>query len=167
MKCFICMVFLLNAATGRAADKRQLNEMTVRWVAYYAAAYHVPLELVEAVIDEESGWNPYAVSSKGAAGIMQLMPETAIRFGVHDRFRLDENIRGGIAYLAWLTEKFDGDLRLVTAAYYVGEGPISSRGLAYSCADVRRYVARVARRYQSRRLLIARSLVPAPGKVWR
>jgi soluble lytic murein transglycosylase-like protein len=167
MKCFICVVFLLRSATGRAADNRQLYEMSVRFVAYYAAAYHVPLELVEAVIDEESGWNPYAVSSKGAAGIMQLMPETAIRFGVYNRFRLDENIRGGIAYLAWLTEKFNGDLRLVTAAYYVGERPISSRGLAYSCADVQSYVARVARRYRSRRLFIARSLVPAASKLRR
>jgi soluble lytic murein transglycosylase-like protein len=164
MKCFICVGFLLSAATGRATDSRQLNEISVRWVAYYAAAYHVPVELVEAVIDEESGWNPYALSSKGAAGIMQLMPETAIRFGVHNRFRLDENIRGGIAYLAWLTQKFNGDLRLVTAAYYVGEGPISRRGLAYSCADVQSYVARVARGYRSRRLLIARLLCRLQAK---
>jgi soluble lytic murein transglycosylase-like protein len=167
MKWFICVVFLLIAATGRAADQRKLNEMSVRWVAYYAAAYDVPLELVEAVIEEESGWNPYALSRKGAAGIMQLTPETAIRFGVHNRFRLDENIRGGVAYLAWLSQKFKGDLRLVTAAYYVGEGPISSRGLAYSCADVQSYVARVARGYRSRRLLIARSLVPAASKMRR
>jgi soluble lytic murein transglycosylase-like protein len=167
MKSFVCVVFLLSAATGRAADNLQLHATSMRWVTYYAAAYRVPLELVEAIIDEESGWNPYAVSSKGAAGIMQLMPETAIRFGVLNRFRVDENIRGGVAYLAWLTERFNGDLRLVTAAYYVGEGPISSRRLAYSSADVPRYVARVARRYQSRRLLIARSLVPAPSKVWR
>ena len=167
MKCFICVVFLLSAATGRAADNHQLDETSVLWVAYYAATYHVPLELVEAVIDEESGWNPYAVSSKGAAGIMQLMPATAIRFGVHNRLRLDENIRGGIAYLAWLMEKFKGDLRLVTAAYYVGEGPIISRGLTYTCADVQSYVARVARRYRSRRLLIARSPVPAVSKLRR
>jgi soluble lytic murein transglycosylase-like protein len=46
----------------------------MRWVEYYAAIYRVPIELVEAIIDEESGWKPYAVSSKGAAGIMQLMP---------------------------------------------------------------------------------------------
>src|SRR5215467_9847166 len=150
MKRFICGVFLLSAATGRAADNRQLDETSLRWVVYYAAAYHVPLALVEAIIDQESGWNPDALSSQGAAGIMQLMPETAIRFGVHNRFRPDENIRGGIAYLAWLIAKFNGDLRLVTAAYYVGEGPISSRGLRYSCANVQGYVARVARGYRSR-----------------
>jgi soluble lytic murein transglycosylase-like protein len=58
----------------------------VQWAEYYAAVYQVPVELVAAIIDEESGWNPYAVSKKGAAGIMQLMPATAMRFGVRNRF---------------------------------------------------------------------------------
>jgi soluble lytic murein transglycosylase-like protein len=104
-----------------------------------------------AIIDEESGWNPYAVSDKGAVGLMQLVPQTALRFGVHNWFRPDENIRGGVAYLAWLSRKFGGDLRLVTAAYYVGEDPISRRGLDYSSADVQGYVKRLAKRYRVRR----------------
>jgi soluble lytic murein transglycosylase-like protein len=104
-----------------------------------------------AIIDEESGWNPYAVSEKGAVGLMQLMPQTALRFGVRDRFRPDENIRGGVAYLAWLNREFGGDLRLITAAYYVGEDPISRRKLDYSSAGVQGYVKRVARRYRARR----------------
>ena len=110
----------------------------------------VPVELVAAIIDEESGWNPYAVSNKGAAGIMQLMPATAVRFGVRNRFLVQENIRGGVAYLAWLKQKFNGDLRLITAAYYVGEYAISSRGLEYSSPDVQGYVKRVAQRYRVR-----------------
>ena len=129
----------------------QLRDLSARWAVYYAAAYQVPVELVEAIIDEESGWNSYAVSSKGAAGIMQLMPETAARFGVHNRFRIEENIRGGVAYLAWLSRKFNGDLRLMTAAYYVGEYPIARRGLDYSSPDVQGYVQRVSQRYQVRR----------------
>jgi soluble lytic murein transglycosylase len=160
MKCLFCLLLLSGIAIAQSTGSRQLRRKAMKSAIYYAAAYHVPIELVEAIIDEESNWNPYAVSSKGAAGIMQLMPQTAIRFGVHDRFHVDENIRGGVAYLAWLANKFRGDLRLVTAAYYAGEGPISSRGLAYSCADVQRYVAGVARRYRSRRLLIANSLPP-------
>ena len=108
-----------------------------------------------AVIDEESGWNPYAVSKKGAAGIMQLMPATAMRFGVRNRFVVQENIRGGVAYLAWLKQRFNGDLRLITAAYYVGESTISLRGLQYSSPDVQGYVRRVARRYRTRRALRA------------
>jgi len=130
----------------------QLRGLSARWALYYAAADRVPVELVEAIIDEESGWNPYAVSSKGAAGIMQLMPETAVRFGVHNRFHVEENIRGGVAYLAWLSWKFNGDLRLMTAAYYVGEYPIALRGLDYSSPDVQGYVQRVSRRYRVRRL---------------
>jgi soluble lytic murein transglycosylase-like protein len=112
---------------------------------------------VAAIIDEESGWNPDAVSDKGAAGIMQLMPATAVRFGVRNRFLVQENIRGGVAYLAWLTQKFNGDLRLITAAYYVGEYTIASRGLDYSSPDVQIYVKRVAQRYRLRRVLRARS----------
>jgi soluble lytic murein transglycosylase-like protein len=131
---------------------RQVRDLSARWAEYYAAVYQVPIELVEAIIDEESGWNPYAVSSKGAAGIMQLMPATAVRFGVHNRFRVDENIHGGVAYLAWLERRFNGDLRLITAAYYVGEYPISLRGLDYSSPDVQLYVQRVSRRYRTRRM---------------
>jgi soluble lytic murein transglycosylase-like protein len=151
------LVLLVSTASGQVTDVRHVRVVAGRWAEYYASVYRVPVELVEAIIDEESGWNPYAVSSKGAAGIMQLMPETAIRFGVHNRFRMDENIQGGVAYLAWLNWKFSGDLRLITAAYYVGEYPISLRGLDYSSPDVQGYVKRVAERYRSRRLDQARS----------
>jgi len=64
---------------------------------------------------------------------------------------VDENIHGGVAYLAWLTRKFNGDLRLITAAYYVGEYPISVWGLDYSSPDVQGYVQRVSRCFRARR----------------
>ena len=134
-----------------AAGTSNVRELSTRWAEYYAKVYRVPVDLVAAIIDEESGWNPYAVSEKGAVGLMQLMPQTAVRFGVRNRFRLDENIRGGVAYLDWLNHEFEGDLRLVTAAYYVGENPILARRLEYSSADVQGYVNRVARRYRARR----------------
>lgn len=133
-----------------------VRELSTRWAEYYAEVYRVPVDLVDAIIDEESCWNPYAVSKKGAVGLMQLMPQTAVRFGVRNRFRLDENIRGGVAYLAWLSHEFEGDLRLVTAAYYVGENPILQRRLEYSSTDVQGYVNRVARRYRARRRRKAR-----------
>jgi soluble lytic murein transglycosylase-like protein len=145
------LVFAGSTASAQVSDARQLRGVSERWAEYYAAVYRMQVELVEAIIDEESGWNPYAVSSKGAAGIMQLMPQTALRFGVHNRFRVDESIHGGVAYLAWLRQRFHGDLRLITAAYYVGEYPISRRGLDYSSRDVQGYVARVAERYRMRR----------------
>ena len=153
MRCFL--VLLMGAAGAQMADAYPLREISAQWAEYYAAQYHVPVELVAAIIDEESGWNPYAVSNKGAAGIMQLMPATAVRFGVRNRFLVQENIRGGVAYLAWLKQKFNGDLRLITAAYYVGEYAISSQGLEYSSPDVQGYVKRVAQRYRVRRALKA------------
>jgi soluble lytic murein transglycosylase-like protein len=156
MKWPICLVLLVATASAQTLNVNRLHETSMRWVEYYAAAYRVPIELIEAIIDEESGWNPYAVSSKGAAGIMQLMPQTAIRFGVHNRFRVNENVQGGVAYLAWLRQRFGGDLRLVTAAYYVGEESISARGPAYPSRDVQGYVTRVAHQYRSRCLLRAR-----------
>ena len=145
----LLMVRLVTAQATRTP--RDVRRLSGEWVGYYAAVYRVPTELVEAIIDEESGWNPYAVSRKGAVGLMQLMPQTAIRFGVQDRFRVNENIRGGVAYLACLYDEFGGDLRLVTAAYYVGEAPILLRRLEYSSADVQGYVSRVARRYRVRK----------------
>jgi len=153
--CFL--VLLVGTARAQVPDARAPQDVSVRWAEYYAAVYQVPVELVAAIIDEESGWNPYAVSKKGAAGIMQLMPATAVRFGVRNRFLVQENIRGGVAYLAWLKRKFNGDPRLITAAYYVGEYAISSRGLDYSSPDVQGYVKRVAQRYRVRRVLRARS----------
>ena len=153
--CFL--VLLVGTTRAEVPNARPPRDVSAQWAEYYAAVYHVPVELVAAIIDEESGWNPYAVSNKGAAGIMQLMPATAVRFGVRNRFLVQENIRGGIAYLAWLKQKFNGDLRLITAAYYVGEKEISSRGLEYSSPEAQGYVKRVAQRYRARRVLRARS----------
>jgi soluble lytic murein transglycosylase-like protein len=152
----ILLLSLVGTAGAQVTNIGHLRYLSERWAEYYATVYRVPVDLVDAIIDAESGWNPYAVSSKGAAGIMQLMPGTAVRFGVRNRFRLDENIRGGVAYLAWLNQKFNGDLRLITAAYYVGEYPINLRGLAYSSPDVQGYTKRVAQRYRARRALRAR-----------
>jgi soluble lytic murein transglycosylase-like protein len=77
-----------------------------RWAKYYAREYSVPSELVIAVIDVESHWQSYVVSKKGAAGLMQLRPATAYRFGVTNRFVVQENIRGGVTYLAELMHQF-------------------------------------------------------------
>jgi len=151
------LVLLVGVSRAQVRDACSMQPASVRWAEYYAALYQVPVELVAAIIDEESGWNPYAVSNKGAAGIMQLMPATARRFGVRNRFVVQENIRGGVAYLAWLKQKFQADLRLIAAAYYVGEVTISLRGLEYSSPDVQAYVKRIARRYRLRRALRAHS----------
>lgn len=133
---------------AHVANAETVRESSARCAATYASAFEVPVELVDAVIQVESDWNPYAVSRKGAAGLMQLMPATAIRFGVEDRFDIEQNVRGGVAYLAWLIRLFRGDLRLAVAAYQVGESRILVRGLAYSSPKVFQYVSRVAQLYR-------------------
>ena len=160
-------MLLVGTARAQVCDACCVRDVSARWAQLYAAVYNVPVELVAAIIDEESGWNPYAVSKKGAAGIMQLMPATAVRFGVRNRFVVQENIRGGVAYLAWLKQRFNGDLRLITAAYYVGESTISLRGLQYSSPDVQGYVKRVAQRYRMRRTLRAWSEVTQQKQTMR
>ena len=123
----------------------------MQWADHYAAVYQVPRELVHSIIEAESGWHPRAISNKGAVGLMQLMPATALTFGVTNRFEIEQNIRGGVAYLARLLKLFDGDVRLVAAAYLTGENRILPTGLAYSNAEVYRYVSKVARLYREKR----------------
>jgi soluble lytic murein transglycosylase-like protein len=119
---------------------------------FYADRYGVPRELVYAIIEVESAWRPYAVSGKGAAGLMQLMPATAATFGVRNRFRIEENVQGGVAYLSWLQHRFQGDLRLVTAAYFAGESRIAQRGLSYNSREVYGYVRRVVEVYRRQQI---------------
>lgn len=142
---------VVTASVARADDSVGEREFAARCAASYASSYQIPVELVDAIIQVESAWNPRAVSIKGAAGLMQLMPATAIRFGVRNRFDIEENIRGGVAYLAWLIQLFNGDLRLAVGAYQVGESQILSRGLAYSSPEVFQYVSRVAQLYRAMR----------------
>jgi soluble lytic murein transglycosylase-like protein len=123
----------------------------MQWADHYAAVYQVPRELVHSIIEIESDWHPRVISNKGAVGLMQLMPATALTFGVTNRFEIEQNIRGGVAYLARLLKLFDGDLRLVAAAYLTGEDRILPAGLSYSNAEVYRYVSKVARLYREKR----------------
>ncbi len=90
-----------------------------------AAAWHgVPVPFVRAVIQTESQFDPRAVSSVGAQGLMQLMPATARRFGVADPFDPQQNIFGGVRYLRWLLDKFGGDQTLAAAGYNAGENAV-------------------------------------------
>ena len=123
----------------------------VGWADYWADRYGVERELVHAVIEAESAWNPRAVSRAGAAGLMQLMPATAVAFRVANRFDVAENIRGGVAYLARLNELCGGDRRLILASYNAGEHRVLRQGLNYRSREVYSYVARVAHLYRRNR----------------
>ena len=122
-------------------------------------------EFVHSIIEVESAWNPRAVSTEGAVGLMQLMPATAVTFGVTNRFDIEQNIRAGVAYLACLLKLFDGDLRLVAAAYLTGENRILPAGLAYSRVEVYQYVSKVARLYREKRFKRLQGEVFAQNKL--
>jgi soluble lytic murein transglycosylase-like protein len=121
------------------------------FVRQYAAHYRVPPELIAALIDVESRWNPRAVSGKGAMGLMQLMPATARRFGAFDPFNVEQNIAAGTRYVTALMWEFHGDLRLVAAAYYAGDRGIAREQLGYRNPDVVAYVQAVRRQYMLRK----------------
>jgi len=112
-------------------------------IMHYAHEYGVEPTLVRAVVHAESAFNPDAVSSKGAGGLMQLMPGTAARYGVHDRFNPQANIAGGVAYLAFLLDLFNGNERLAVAAYNAGEGAVKKYGGVPPYNETRKYVKRV------------------------
>ncbi len=112
-------------------------------IRYYAQQYGVDPTLVRAVIHAESAFNPDAVSSAGAGGLMQLMPQTAARFGVADRFNPKENIAGGVAYLAFLLDLFHGDRQLAVAAYNAGEAAVQKYSGVPPYNETQNYVSRV------------------------
>ena len=126
-----------------------------RRVEHYANYYRVPPELIAALIDVESDWNPRAVSNKGAMGMMQLMPATARRFGALQPFDAEQNIAAGTRYVTTLMWEFHGDLRLVAAAYYAGDRWVGQKQLNYRNPDVIAYVQAVRRRYMIRKFAAA------------
>lgn len=125
----------------------QVRRAAEYYVSVYARHYHVPVPLVRAIVQRESNWQPCAISPKGAKGLMQLMPATARRLGVRDSCNVEQNISGGVRYLAWLMRLFHNDLRLVAAGYYAGEDIVARRGLSYHNRDVVSYVARIRATY--------------------
>jgi soluble lytic murein transglycosylase-like protein len=139
----LCVASTCYAQSGVRTRRREAEY----YVAAYAKHYQVPITLVRSIVKRESNWQQCAVSSKGAVGLMQLMPATAHQLGVTDRCDLDQNVAGGVRYLAWLIERFHNDLRLAVAAYYVGEDHIGRRDLGYGNADVLAYVSGIRTTY--------------------
>jgi len=120
-------------------------------VARTAPKYRVDPKLVLAIIAAESDFHASAVSRRNAQGLMQLMPETATRFGVRNSFDPAQNIAGGVKYLRWLLAYFEGDIVKVIAAYNAGEGAVVHYGGVPPYPETRAYLAKVRRLYKARR----------------
>ncbi len=108
-----------------------------------ASAYQMDEALVRAVIHTESDFNPSAVSPKGASGLMQLMPDTASRYGVRDIFDPVENVYAGVHYLHDLKQMFNGNTQLAVAAYNAGENAVLRYGGIPPYTETINYVSRV------------------------
>lgn len=114
-----------------------------------AAEQALPPELLHSVIEVESNYNASAVSPKGAQGLMQLMPDTARRFGVPDSFDPAENIQGGAKYLKYLLELYHGDYPRALAAYNAGEKAVARYGGIPPYAETQSYVTRVQKKLEA------------------
>ncbi|MBM4376703.1 MAG: lytic transglycosylase domain-containing protein [Deltaproteobacteria bacterium] len=132
-----------------------------RAIVEAATLYQLPQELVRAVIKVESDYDPRAVSSAGAQGLMQLMPETALRMQVRDSFDPRLNILGGTRYLRILANTFNGDLQLTIAAYNAGEGAVARHGGIPPYPETQAYVTKVLYFYHRYRSIRDTSLASA------
>jgi transglycosylase-like protein with SLT domain len=144
------MVFVV--ALGRAEAPRPPDRMAVRSeVRRIAAREGIDPLLAEAVAEAESAYNAWAVSPKGAVGVMQLMPKTAGALGVRDPWDVQENVTAGVRYLRYLHWYYRGDLRLTLAAYNAGPGAVAKHGGLPPYTETRQYVMTVLHGYDLRR----------------
>ena len=124
-------------------DLTPAQQKVLELVQKLAPAYGIMPRLAMAVIRAESNFDPLAVSTKSAQGLMQLIPDTAVRFNVKKPLDPEQNVRGGLAYLRWLLAYFQGNVTLVAAAYNAGEGAVNRfRGIP-PFAETRDYVKRI------------------------
>ena len=114
-----------------------------------AARHRVDANLVTAIISVESNFNPWAVSSKGCMGLMQLHPDTAVRFGVQNIFDPAENIEGGVKFLSFLLQEFKGNLELVLAGYNAGEHAVARHKGIPPYRETQQYVSKVKNLYRA------------------
>jgi len=126
-------------------DSNQFDSL----ITEFSRKYQVEFALIKAMIRTESGFNPLAVSKKGAKGLMQLMPETAQRVNVSNIFNPRENIEGGVRYFKYLLSLFNNDLRLSLAAYNAGENVVAELRSIPPYRETVDYVKKVLNYYQA------------------
>jgi soluble lytic murein transglycosylase-like protein len=145
------------------ADLKKLYEPTIKQVA---RAYRVPAELIHAIILAESNYDNFALSDKGAMGLMQLMPETASQYGVKNVFDPAQNIEGGTKYLKDLIRIYDGKTNLILAAYNAGQEAVRKYGGNIpDYKETRDYISRVMASYKKPNVRGIVKMYDASGKL--
>jgi len=130
-------------------------------ITEHARANDVRPELVRAVVQVESAFNPYARSPKGAQGLMQLMPATAEQFGVTNAYNPEENVRAGVAYLRQLLDRYENDEELALAAYNAGPGAVDKYGQTVPpYRETKSYVAQINQ-------ITARPIAPRASRIYK
>jgi len=151
-------------AVGTTGDIRTTRPAGKRTTVYdsiidqHAAIHNVRPDLVRAVIHAESAFNPMARSVKGAMGLMQLMPATAVQYGVSNAYDPVENIRAGVAYLRGLLDRYSQNEELALAAYNAGPTAVEKYGAVPPYRETKNYVSKIRQEAGSR---------PAPLKVYK
>jgi hypothetical protein len=136
-------VFYYHRGLGYSTSSKPKPSAFDSAIIELAKEHNVEAALIKAVMHVESAFNPRAVSSAGARGLMQLMPATAKRFGVSDAFHAIDNMNGGVKYLKWLYNRFEGNLRNVLAGYNAGEGAVDQYGGVPPYKETVDYVSKV------------------------
>lgn len=136
--------------TARTAALFKSQASILKIVKKLAPKYNIDENLAMSFIAVESNFNVQATSLKNAQGLMQLIPETAARFGVKDAYKAEDNIKGGLAYLQWLLAYFEGDVELVAAAYNAGEGAVMKYKGVPPYAETQQYVKKIAKLYNNK-----------------
>lgn len=134
-------------AAAQAASAAELQRAVTR----AATQHRLHPALLFAVMKAESSFNPIVVSKAGAVGLMQLVPETALRHGVHNLYDTNENVAGGAKHLRYLLDRFHGNTRLALAAYNAGEGKVDRYQRIPPYKETRHYVQRVLSYYRDYR----------------
>ena len=140
---------VLKMAAGKSLGTFSTGDAIVdAFIVDSCLKYDIDPLLIYAQMNQESKFKSRAISHKGARGLMQLIPATAVRFGATDIYDPQQNIEVGVKYMRWLLNKFDGDIRLALAAYNAGEGAVIKHGRQIPpYRETQNYVSKITARY--------------------
>ncbi|UCC41039.1 MAG: lytic transglycosylase domain-containing protein [Candidatus Aminicenantes bacterium] len=154
------LLFVLYSSNAEARAISELRKKYDNIIQRVANNYNIDAQLIHSIILTESNYNEFAISSKGAVGLMQLMPETARDYGVKNLYNPEENIKGGVRYLRDLINYYNGNLNLSLAAYNAGPEAVKKYGRTIPpYPETKNYVRKVTASYNRNKAIKKRSKI--------